>query len=94
MTFKVGDPRPAGAGRKKGQLTKRSLDLEELMATKFPGYDPVAAMAEIAIDAKVDLQLRIMCHKEVAKYVRPQLRSTTISGTIGVADLTVGEMPK
>lgn len=94
MTFKAGDPRPAGAGRKKGQKTKRSLELEEIMATKFPNYDPVASMAEIANDITVDLQLRITCHKEVAKYVRPQLRSMTIQGNIGVVDLTVGKLPE
>jgi len=51
-------------------------------------------MAEIANDITVDLQLRITCHKEVAKYVRPQLRSMTIQGNIGVVDLTVGKLPE
>ena len=33
-------------------------------------YDPVVAMAEMAMDVTLDDKLRFNCHKEVAKFVR------------------------
>lgn len=92
--MRKGEKRPPGVGRQKGTPNKKSVELAELMANKYPHYDPVVSMAEIANDPSVDLQHRITCHKEVAKYVRPQLRSMTIQGSIGVVDLTIGKMPE
>lgn len=94
MLFKKGEPRPPSAGRKKGTRNKVLSEVAEMLHKEFPDYDPIMAMAKIARDETIDLQLRITCHKEVAQYIRPKLRSTIIEGTIGVVDLTVGEMPK
>lgn len=33
-------------------------------------YDPVVAMAEMALDPMIDDKIKFNCHKEVAKYVR------------------------
>lgn len=91
--FKKGDQKPAVSGRKKGTPNKAKSELAGMLHEKFPGYDPLMAMAEIAQDVEVELSLRIMCHKEVAQYLRPKLRSTTVTGTLGVVDLTIGKMP-
>lgn len=49
-------------------LAKR---LEELgNAYGIDKYDPVVAMAEMALSGGVDDRTRFNCHKEVAKYVR------------------------
>ena len=66
---------PNKGGRPKGSRNKRSLELAELLAKQFPGYDPVAAMAAMANDTSLDEPLRLAANKEVAKYVRPQLKA-------------------
>ena len=72
-----------GAGRKEGSRNKKSVELEELMQDKFPDYDPVCAMAEIANDKKLTPSLRLSAHKEVAKYRRHQLKSIEVTGADG-----------
>ena len=62
-------------GRRKGSRNKRSQELSELLEARFPGYDPVTAMAAMANDASLDEPLRLAANKEVAKYVRPQLKA-------------------
>jgi len=82
-----GGRRP-GAGRKKGTKNRRTVELEHLLAERFPGYDPVVAMAEMANDDSLDDSLRASCHKEVAKYCRPQLKAIEHSTTGGGIELT------
>lgn len=71
--------RPANSGRRKGTPNAERKDLFALLAEKFPGYNPVAAMAEIANDKKNDTNLRLQAHKEVAKYTFPQLKAIELS---------------
>lgn len=49
-------------------LTQRLKEAAEKMG--FDDYDPVVAMAEMALSGTVDDRIRFNCHKEVAKYVR------------------------
>lgn len=42
-------------------------------------YDPVVAMALVAVDRRTKLQDRIKCHSEVAQYVRPKLKSVEVT---------------
>jgi hypothetical protein len=67
-------------GKPPGTINKANRALNELMAEKFPGYDPIVAMAEIANDDKNDIEIRLTAHKEVAKYTRPQLKSVEHTG--------------
>jgi hypothetical protein len=62
-------------GRQKGTRNKRTQELTELLEKRFPGYDPVSAMAAMANDTSLDETLRLSANKEVAKYVRPQLKA-------------------
>ena len=76
--------RPKGmaktGGRKQGGQNKMQRALSELLHESFPGYDPVEAMAAIANDERNDMTLRLQASKEVARYVRPILRSVEIKG--------------
>jgi len=69
-----GGKRP-GAGRPKGSKSKRTMELAELLEARFPGYDPVIQLSEFAHDESLDMTIRSSCAKEVAKYVRPQLKA-------------------
>ncbi len=66
-------------GRTSGTPNKKSKILSELLLEKFPEYHPVLAMAAIANDEKQDINIRFHAHKEVAKYICPQLKSITIN---------------
>ena len=61
-------------GREKGTPNKERKDLVELLNDKYPNYNPVIALAVIANTSKSEL-LRFQAHKEVAKYIAPQLKS-------------------
>lgn len=54
-----------------------------MIQQKYPGYHPLMSIAEIAhsTDPQIDWELRFQCHKTIAKYVEPELKSvTTING--------------
>lgn len=42
-------------------------------------YDPVVALALVAVDRRTTLDQRIRCNSEVAQYVRPKLKSVEMS---------------
>lgn len=90
--------RPEGSGRKKGTPNAERKDLMQILHDKFPGYNPVAAMAEMANDKKLDDNLRLQAHKEVAKYTFPQLKAIEVSAGNGATFkafvLEVTEEPK
>ena len=71
---------PKTGGRKKGVQNQMQRELSELLHESFPGYDPVHAMAAIANDERNDLTIRLQASKEVARYVRPALRSLEVKG--------------
>jgi len=62
-------------GRKEGTPNRDRKDLMERLNEKFPGYDPVLAMAEIANNPIADIRLKLQANKEVAKYTHPQLKT-------------------
>ena len=55
--------------------------IAQLLLERFPDYDPVVALAEIAQDKETPLDLRVRCHESVAKYVHPQLRAVDVRST-------------
>lgn len=65
-------------GRLPGTPNKKSLEIRELIAQRYPDYHPVLALAEIAQDTSNEVSLRLQANKEVAKYVCPQLKSIEI----------------
>lgn len=42
-------------------------------------YDPVVAMALVAVDRRSTIENRIRCNAEVAQYVRPKLKSVEVT---------------
>ena len=62
-------------GRQKGTPNKYRAVLIERLSERFPNYDPVIALAELAQDASVDLSVRLDCHKTLANYLYPKMRS-------------------
>lgn len=52
-----------------------------MIRTKFPNYHPLMSIAEIA-DTTEDLKLQFECHKTIAKYVEPELKSLEVKAPI------------
>lgn len=71
-------------GRKKGTPNKEKQALRELLAEHYPDYHPVLALAKIATNKRTGIDRRITCHREVAKYIEPQLKA--IEHTTGDED--------
>lgn len=78
--FQKGQPRPAGAGRRKGQVNKLSLHvltrLEEL------GFDPIKKMVDIAMAKTTPIEVRGKMCSELAQYVWPKRKAVEHSGFI------------
>lgn len=45
---------------------------------RWPNYHPILAIVEIAHNPKADLDLQFNCHKTVAKYIEPELKSIEV----------------
>ena len=71
-------------GRQEGAPNKRTKELTALLEEKFPGYNPIVAMATIANDEEVDLELRSKMHKEVSQYIAPKRKAIEHSGNTGI----------
>jgi len=62
-------------GRQRGTPNKNRAALIERLSGHFPDYDPLVALAELALDPSVDLSMRLDCHKTLANYLYPKMRS-------------------
>lgn len=69
-------------GRQKGTPNKNKQALLEAIQEKYPGYHPVLAMASIANDESLPLDVRFGAHKEVAQYVTPKLKAVEMTATL------------
>lgn len=74
-----------GAGRKKNVPNKDKRELVDRLNKKFPNWDPVMAMAEMANDKKNGIDLRFAASKEVAQYIHPKRKAIEHSGPDGIA---------
>ena len=63
-------------GRQVGTPNRNRTALRERLATSYPDYDPLIALAEIALDQSNDLRIRIDCHKTIAAYTHPKMRTS------------------
>ncbi len=66
-------------GREKGTPNRKTQGIAESIAERFPNYHPVIALAEIANDPSCDIIIRMQAHKEVAKYLCPQLKAVSVN---------------
>lgn len=63
-------------GRKKGTPNKKTKILSELIANKYPTFNPVLKLIEIALTDNVDLNIRVAILKEIATYMYPKMKPT------------------
>lgn len=69
-------------GRTKGSKNKSSGLVARLIKDKFPGWNPIVAMAEISQDATQDMAIRVICLKDVASYLYPKQKAVEVTGEI------------
>lgn len=62
-------------GRQKGTPNKNRAALIAKLDDAFPSYDPLLALVEIAQDPETDLSMRVDCHKTLASYIYPKMRT-------------------
>lgn len=76
MPFKKGDPRPPGAGRKKGLgfQPARQILLERKVC-------PIRGMCDMLADPKTSEGAKVRLLIALAEYEHPRLRSTEVTGT-------------
>lgn len=63
------------------QGSRREL-LLGLLQKEYPSYHPLVSIARIAHNSEADLKLQFECHKTIAKYVEPELKSIEVKGDI------------
>jgi len=76
MPFQPGNK--FGRGRERGSKNKASAAMRDLMDERYPEWNPVLAMAEIAQDDEFDLSVRVQCMKEVAGYMYPKQKAVEL----------------
>jgi hypothetical protein len=72
-----GQPK-TGGGSRKGIPNKLNVDIAAKLAAM--GCDPIAGMANIALDTENDLDLRAKMFSELAQYVAPKRKAIEHSG--------------
>ena len=70
-------------GRQKGTPNKDTKALCDRIAERYPGWDPVEAMAEIAQDDTNDVMIRLAALKEIAQYIHPKRKAIEHTGKDG-----------
>jgi len=66
-------------GRVVGTPNGERKALSEILKGRYPDYHPVLALAEIGNDMQNDIAVRLQAHKEVAKYICPQLKAVELT---------------
>lgn len=63
-------------------LARRDV-LLGMIQKEFPSYHPLLSIARIAHSDEADLKLQFECHKTIAKYVEPEIKSIEVKGELG-----------
>lgn len=58
-------------------MSSRQMQLMQALQNRYPGYHPLISIAEIAHTSE-DLKLQFECHKTIAKYIEPELKSVEV----------------
>lgn len=61
----------------------RREQLLGMIQKEFPSYHPLLSIARIAHSDQADLKLQFECHKTIAKYVEPEIKSIEVKGELG-----------
>ena len=72
-------------------MSKKDNAILEMIQSKYPGYHPLMSIVEIAhaIDPNVSPELRFQCHKTIAKFVAPEMKSIQVSNTDNSRRVTI-----
>ncbi len=70
-----------GKGRPLGSKNQPTRALIRLLNEKFPGWNPIVQMAEVANDKEADTLTRFNAAREVSQYIAPKLRSVEMDIT-------------
>jgi|SaaInlStandDraft_4_1057021.scaffolds.fasta_scaffold42626_1 hypothetical protein len=54
----------------------------KMLHERTPGYHPLLALVELATDKETDKGIQMQCHKTVAEYVEPKLKSMEIKADV------------
>lgn len=76
-----------GPGREKGSKNKRTLELEEKLASL--NCDPILFMATIMMDEDQPLDLRCKMATELVQYVAPKRKAIEHTGDVGVTQFVI-----
>lgn len=79
-------------GREQGTPNREHKKLIEMLAEKYPNYHPVLAMADIANNGTLEINLRFHANKEVAKYICPQLKTVEVKDVATKFKVVVSKM--
>ena len=82
--FKVGEKRPANAGRKKGTPNKKTKELIEILGA----FNPAEKLVEIFNETD-DKDLKASIAKELMKYVYPQLKAVEMTGDVQLPEINI-----
>ena len=84
---------PRAGGREKGTPNKKTVALQErvkkfMLKQGIKNFDPLVALAGIAVDKGTPLKLKVESLKELAQYLHPKRRAVEVSGeqTINVQE--------
>lgn len=62
--------------------TPKTNRIVAMIQREFPGYHPLLSIARIAHKQGIDVELQFNCHKVIAKYIEPELKSIEMSGEV------------
>lgn len=86
MPFKKGEPRPAGAGKRKGSRNKKTVlrEAAEILA-KQNKKTPLEILENIANDPRTTLKLKAYCAHAAAPYVHRRMpQAVELTGSLAV----------
>jgi len=72
-----GAPEMASTKPTEMSAAQRKKVVRSIIASKYPDYDPVLAMVEIAQCTDSEA-IAVQCHKEVSQYLYPKLKSIEV----------------
>ena len=68
-------------GRGKGTPNKKTQAVAEVLGEL--GLDPIKQMAQIAMDERVEVSIRVQVLKELCQYIAPKRKAVEITGEDG-----------
>lgn len=60
------------------KVTKVEPSVLEMIQTRFPGYHPLMSLAEMAHRQNISPEIEFQCHKTIAEFITPKLKSVEI----------------